>query len=181
MDPAIRYNRLPDSGTTLETLRSAIAFEHRTVRVYGVTHFQPRLTKWYGPWPYTYSGLTWDPCELPPLVESLRQQVEASTGGRFDSVLCNLYRDGRDTVSWHSDDEPLFGQDPEIASLSFGIGRKFQMRHTKTGERQDYTLMDGDLLYMGRGVQQAWQHRVPREAKVSGSRINLTFRFAGVR
>lgn len=178
MSQDIRYNRLVDFETSFEAVQAAIAFEHRVVRVWGADHFQPRLTKWYGPLPYRYSGLTWDACELPPLIEQLRRRVEAQTGGRFNSVLCNLYRDGRDTVSWHSDDETHLGPDPEIASLSFGVGRRFQLRHKETGERREFTLMDGDLLYMGRGVQRVWQHRVPREGRVVGVRLNLTFRQA---
>jgi len=171
---------LVDSGATFEKLLAIIPFEHRTVRVFGATHFQPRLTKWYGPVPYTYSGLTWEPCEFPPLVEKLRRKVEIATGGRFNSVLCNLYRDGRDTVSWHSDDEPLFGSNPEVASLSYGGPREFQLCHKVTGDRQRYLLGDEDLLFMARGVQEAWQHRLPRVKNPVPPRINLTFRFAGV-
>jgi alkylated DNA repair dioxygenase AlkB len=115
---------------------------------------------------------------MPPAVEQLRQMVENRTGGRFNSVLCNLYRDGSDTVSWHSDDETFLGPDPEIASLTFGASRRFQLRHKVTGERQEYQLGNRDLLYMGRGVQAEWQHRVPREGRVAEARLNLTFRNA---
>jgi alkylated DNA repair dioxygenase AlkB len=171
----ITHTQLPTS-VTFEVLRAAIPFEQRSVRVYGVTHPQPRLTKWYGPTPYAYSGLTWEATELPPVVETLRLAVQAATGGRFNSVLCNLYRDGRDTVGWHSDDEALFGRRPEVASLSFGAARVFQMRNHGTGERLAFSLASGDLLYMGRGVQEVWQHSLPRTAKPVGPRINLTFR-----
>ncbi len=178
MSPSIRYSRLVDCQETFESLRDVIAFEQRAVTVYGAQHLQPRLTKWYGPVSYGYSHLLWEACPLPPAVERLRQLVEAQTGGRFNSVLCNLYRDGRDTVSWHSDDEKFLGPDPEIASLSFGVGRRFQLRHKVTGERLEYLLSEGDLLYMGRGCQAVWQHRIPREGKVVGVRLNLTFRNA---
>ncbi len=178
MEPAIRYSPSVDCQQTFDTLRTAIAFEQRSVTVYGSTHPQPRLTKWYGPVQYGYSHLMWEPCGMPPEVKELHQLVERQTGGRFNSVLCNLYRDGRDTVSWHSDDETFLGPDPEIASLTFGASRRFQLRHKVTGEKQEYQLADRDLLYMGRGVQALWQHRIPREGKVVGARLNLTFRNA---
>jgi len=165
-------------GPSYDDVLNAIAFEQRSVVVYGKEYPQPRLTKWYAPVPYEYSRLRWEPCEMPPLIEQLRKDVEKSTGGRFNSVLCNLYRDEQDTVSWHSDDETFLGKDPEIASLSFGSARKFQLKNKKTDERIEYVLEDGDLLYMGRGVQSEWMHRVPRENKVTGPRINLTFRYA---
>jgi alkylated DNA repair dioxygenase AlkB len=178
MEPLIRYSPSVDCPQTFDSLRTAIALEQRSVTVYGSTHPQPRLTKWYGPVPYAYSRLTWEPCPMPPEVEQLRQLVEALTGGQFNSVLCNFYRGGQDTVSWHSDDETFLGPNPEIASLSFGASRRFQLRHKVTGERLEYLLADRDLLYMGRGVQATWQHRIPREGRVVGSRLNLTFRNA---
>lgn len=174
----IHYSRLDNCGETIDTLRAAIAFEQRSVTVYGSTHPQPRLTKWLGPVRYGYSHLMWEPCDFPPAVERLRQMVEIVTGGQFNSCLCNLYRDGQDTVNWHSDDETFLGPDPEIASLTFGASRRFQLRHKVTGERLEYPLGDRDLLYMGRGVQALWQHRIPREGKVVGPRLNLTFRNA---
>lgn len=178
MAPTIRYMPEVDCLETFDSLRAVIAFEQRSVVVYGTSHPQPRLTKWYGPVSYAYSRLTWEPCEMPPAVEQLRQRVERLTGGRFNSCLCNLYRDGSDTVNWHSDDETFLGPNPEIASLSFGEPRRFQLRHKQTGERQEYQLGNRDLLYMGRGVQAEWQHRIPREGRVAGARLNLTFRNA---
>ena len=157
-------------------LRSAIAWHQRSVRVYGKSHPQPRLTCWYGPCAYTYSGLTWPALEMPADVELLRQLCERATGERFDSVLCNLYRDGSDTVGWHADDEPLFGGDPVVASLSFGAARKFAMKRRDGSERRNFMLEDGDLLAMGRGVQRDWLHSVPRTRRAVGERINMTFR-----
>jgi alkylated DNA repair dioxygenase AlkB len=115
---------------------------------------------------------------MPPLIDQLRQQVEAETGGRFNSVLCNLYRDGQDTVSWHSDDETFLGPNPEIASLTFGASRPFQLKHKTTKERLEFQLGDGAILYMGRGVQADWQHRIPRTNHQVSPRLNLTFRHA---
>jgi alkylated DNA repair dioxygenase AlkB len=113
---------------------------------------------------------------MPPIVAGLLTSVERLTGGRYNSVLCNLYRDGRDTVGWHSDDEPLFGSDPEVASLSFGGARTFQLRHKTTKALESYSLGDHDVLFMGRGVQAEWEHRLVRTAKPVPARINLTFR-----
>ena len=158
-------------------LRMAIAFEQRSVRVFGKVHPQPRLTAWYGPCAYTYSGLTLAAQPMPRLIERLRMEcVQRSGGVQFNSVLCNLYRDGSDTVGWHADDEPLFGGDPVVASMSFGASRRFCLKHREAGERRNYVLNDGSLLVMGRGVQREWLHSVPRTKRKIGARINLTFR-----
>lgn len=171
------WQRTIDTRVTFEELWVDIPFEQRSVRVYGKTYPQPRLTKWYGPKKYTYSGLTWEPAEMPPVVEGLLMLVGQATGGYFNSVLCNYYRDGSDMIHWHSDDELEFGEDPEVASLSFGAPRIFRMRRKDDHKIiQTFELGDRSLLFMPRGTQRDWEHTVPKTAK-SGRRINLTFRY----
>ena len=63
------------------------------------------------------------------LLARMRQDVEAATGYRYNSVLLNLYRDQHDSVGWHSDNERELGGDPVIASLSLGATRSFRLRH----------------------------------------------------
>lgn len=161
---------------TFEDMRQAIVWEQRSVRVFGKLHPQPRLTKWYGEVAYTYSGLSWAPEAMPELVDGVRRRVEAMTGERFNSVLCNLYRDGSDCVGWHADDEPIFGGDPVVASVTFGAARTFKLRRNDGTGLESYELTDGSLLVMGKGVQPGWKHSVPRTSKPCGERINLTFR-----
>ena len=166
------------ASPTQAEVKQAVDWQHREVTVYGKKHLQPRLTCWYGAVPYVYSGLRWEARSLPPILESLRERIEKATGYRFNSVLCNLYRDGSDTVGWHSDNEPLFGDDPTVASLSFGATRKFQFK-PKKGKKSaivNYDLTHGSLLLMGKGVQRDWLHTLPRTALPTEERINLTFR-----
>lgn len=58
----------------------------------------------------------------------LKERIEEFSGYAFNSLLCNLYRNEKDSVDWHSDDEPSLGKNPIIASLSFGATRTFEMR-----------------------------------------------------
>ena len=96
----------------------------------------------------------------------------------FNSVLLNLYRDGKDAVSWHQDNEPELGKQPIIASLSFGEARKFQFKHKSRKDiaRFAVTLTHGSLLVMRGKTQEYWQHQIPKTSKPIGPRINLTFR-----
>ena len=105
-------------------------------------------------------------------------------GVTFDGCLANLYRDGKDTVVWHADDEPEMG-DPLIASVSLGAARDFCFRRVhKTPalasamlpNKLKVSLAPGSLLVMGRGVQSEWQHSLPRRKGVSAPRVNLTYR-----
>ena len=95
----------------------------------------------------------------------------------FTSVLLNRYRTGRDSVAWHSDDEPESGGEPVIASVSFGGTRTFQLRYKR---HKDLTasveLTHGSLLVMRGPTQHHWVHRIPKTAREVAERINLTFR-----
>jgi alkylated DNA repair dioxygenase AlkB len=139
----------------------------------------PRLQAWYGETNsrYGYSGLALNPLPWTPLLATLKARIEVIADTTFNSVLVNYYRDGRDSVSWHSDDEKELGKDPVIASLSFGASRNFALRHrNEKGQKFTCALTNGSLLVMGAGIQRNWQHQVPKQPAVCEGRINLTFR-----
>jgi alkylated DNA repair dioxygenase AlkB len=96
----------------------------------------------------------------------------------FNSVLVNLYRDGRDSMGFHSDDEPELGENPEIASVSFGATRRFILapKRKQRGARVQLELTHGSLLLMRGRCQHEFRHAIPKSANVEAPRINLTFR-----
>jgi alkylated DNA repair dioxygenase AlkB len=136
----------------------------------------PRLTAWHGAAGYVYSGIRMTPTPWnPPLLE-IKAVAEACAGQPFNSVLLNLYRDGRDSVSWHADNEPGLGRDPVIASVSLGATRRFQMKHRTRNLRLSLDLPQGSCLVMAGATQHHWLHQVPKTSRPVGPRINLTFR-----
>ncbi|WP_345814762.1 alpha-ketoglutarate-dependent dioxygenase AlkB [Paraburkholderia sp. PREW-6R] len=139
----------------------------------------PRLTAWQGEPDavYVYSGIRNVPQPWTPAVAELKAAAEATSGARFNSVLINRYRSGTDSMGWHADREPELGKEPVIASVSLGVARTFDLRHNRTGVVQSYSLKGGSLLVMKGDTQAEWRHRVPKEPRVSGERINLTFRW----
>ena len=140
---------------------------------------QPRLVAWFGDpgAAYTYSGLQLVPEPWSERLGSLRARTEGAAGHPFNSVLCNLYRDGNDSMGLHADAEPELGPNPVIASVSLGATRRFVLRHAKDrGERLDLDLAGGSLLVMSGTTQHFWRHGVPKQKKITDSRINLTFR-----
>ena len=179
-------NFLPESeaSTLRAQLTADIAWEQRAIRMFGRELPQPRLTAWHGDPAarYTYSGLTWEPRPWTPALLDLRQRVAAATGARFNSVLLNYYRDGRDSMGWHADDEPELGPSPVIASLSLGATRRFRLRPIgpKAGalaQPLGLDLPNGSLLLMRGPTQHCWQHALPKTARPTGPRLNLTFRW----
>lgn len=143
---------------------------------------QPRLTSWCSDpgVQYTYSGLRMDPSEWHPGLSDLRRRVEDELGQSFNSVLINAYRDGRDSMGWHSDDEAELGPAPCIASVSLGATRRFLLREkaakSKPRKSTGIDLSHGDLLVMANDSQSRWQHSLARTRKPVGLRLNLTFR-----
>lgn len=157
-------------------LQAETAWRQESARIMGRTVPIPRLTAWHGEAGYVYSGIRLEPLPWTPPLLALRAIAEGLAGQSFNSVLLNLYRDGRDGVSWHADDEPGLGPDPLIASLSLGAGRRFQLRHRITRERAEVVLTHGSCLLMGGTIQHHWQHQIPKTTRPVGPRINLTFR-----
>ena len=182
------YNFLEqdDQQWMFDQLRAEIPWEERKVVIRGMSFDQPRLTSWFGSFPYTYSGLTLQPYQWSPLLEVIRDRIQAETGLTFNSMLANLYRDCKDSVDWHCDDEPSLGPRPIIASISLGDTRTFELRKKPIGEDEEtgyqfaqhikVPLPSGSLLVMSGATQLDWQHRVPKEYHDREPRINLTFR-----
>ena len=134
----------------------------------------PRMVAWYGTQEETGENtLAWTPA-----LSELRLQVEKETGLKFNAVLLNLYRNGNDSVAWHSDKEHRIGSNPNIASLTFGQTRPFKFRHKTNPDvgQVKIPLHHGTLLLMSGTTNTHWEHHIPKSAKQMLPRINLTFR-----
>ncbi|MEO6636792.1 MAG: alpha-ketoglutarate-dependent dioxygenase AlkB [Ginsengibacter sp.] len=148
--------------------------------VYGTEHNTPRLTAWYGDagTEYTFSGNKMHPFSWTDDLLFIKEKVDKESGVVFNSVLLNLYRNGKDSVGWHRDNEKEFGTNPVITSVSFGETRPFHLKHKfkKDQEKVIIPLTHGSLLIMKGKTQHYWEHQVPKTAKDISPRINLTFR-----
>jgi alkylated DNA repair dioxygenase AlkB len=169
-----------ESDACFSELLDLVEWEQHLIRIRGREVASPRLSAWYGD-PgahYRYSGLSLEPRPwLPPILE-LKTKVEGACDAPFNSVLLNLYRDGADSMGWHSDDEPELGERPVIASLSLGATRRFRLRHRRRKDLEPVAidLESGSLLIMQGDTQRFWKHQVPKTKRTVEPRINLTFR-----
>lgn len=161
------------------SLMQEINWQTEQIRLYGKTHLVPRLMAWHGDEgaAYRYSGVDHEPRPWNQTLADLRNALFSEFQLNFNSVLLNLYRDGKDSMGWHSDDEPELGMQPVIASISLGQARKLRFRK-KINRREtvDVSLPHGSLLLMYGNCQHEWQHHLPKTAKQIKPRINLTFR-----
>ena len=171
--------QLPLPASNAEVMAQLIAdtpWRTEIVTVYGKQHPQPRLSAAYGDARYTYSGLTIEPLPWTPLLLTIKVAVEGVTGIAFNSVLLNYYRNERDSMGMHSDDERELGRNPVVASVSFGATRTFILRHKVTQHTLKLDLRDGYLLLMAGALQHHWQHGINKSTRLMGERVNLTFR-----
>ena len=158
---------LPDHGAVFDLLLSDAPWRQRERRMYDRTVLEPRMVA-------GWSGLSLP--DLPPRLEQLRSALSAHYRVDFDSVLVNLYRDGRDGVAWHGDTVRKTLRDPLVATVSLGERRRFLLRPGSSGPAtRTFTPGGGDLLVMGGACQHLWQHTVPKAAR-AGARMSITLR-----
>jgi alkylated DNA repair dioxygenase AlkB len=164
----------------LGLLIAEVPWRSEEVAMWGRKIPQPRLTAWHGDAGsvYTYSGIELHPAPWTSMLLDLKARIEDATGSAFNSVLLNYYRDNRDSIGFHSDDEPELGEQPVIASLSLGEERTFILKHkrSRTIEPVRLRLASGSLLLMKGDTQRHWRHGILKESRPCGPRVNLTFR-----
>lgn len=182
--PCLRHWRgwlgAAEADDWLERLRLEVPWKQESITVYGRRHAMPRLTCWMADpgCGYRYSGLENAIEPWTPLISAIRRRVAAAAAQEFNSLLLNFYRDGRDAMGWHADDEAELDPEACIASLSLGASRtlRFRPRQRNTAPTLALELGHGDLLLMDPPTQRHWQHGLPRRLKVDAPRLNLTFR-----
>lgn len=164
-----------------DQLMATIAWETHRIRIYGREVDSPRLSCWIGDpdATYVYSRTRFEPHPWTPALAALRARVEEACATRFNSVLANLYRNGQDSMGWHSDNEPELGGQPVIASVSLGAVRRFRLRAKRGEAKREMHVVElghGSLLRMAGDTQHLYVHDLPKTKAAAGPRINLTFR-----
>lgn len=165
-----------ESDRYYDLLLHQTAWREYEMEIFDKTVKAPRMIAWYEDKENT--AATENVPDWTPELLKIRKRVEKQTALDFNSVLLNLYRNGNDSVAWHSDKEGNSGPNPVIASVTFGETRMFKLRHKfrKDIAPLEIPLHHGTFLLMGGTTNSFWQHHVPKTSKEVLPRINLTFR-----
>ncbi|WP_290696633.1 alpha-ketoglutarate-dependent dioxygenase AlkB [Lacinutrix sp.] len=168
-----------ESQLFFDTILNNTNWQQDDITVFGKTYAQPRLTALFANnnKPYSYSNITMLPEVFTENLIKIKSKIETKTEAKFTTCLANLYRDGNDSNGWHADNEKELGEDPVIASVTFGAARFFNLKHRKDKTlKQKLLLENGSLLLMQGKTQQHWLHQIAKTKKEVEPRINLTFR-----
>lgn len=168
-----------ESDFYMKQLLQEYQYKQLLIHIYDKDVLQPRLTAFCGEsgvgLEYSEETLKVQPWSTN--LQVLRERVEKVAGVKFTHALLNLYRDGKDSVSWHRDKERNWGAEPVIASLSMGAARTFQFRnYEEKSVTRSVELTPGSLLIMKGATQRCWEHQIAKTSKRIGPRLNITFR-----
>jgi alkylated DNA repair dioxygenase AlkB len=173
------FLNVQDSAELFQNLLQMSTWQEDTITVFGKTYLQPRLTAFYGDndLKYSYSNIKLKTNSWTPTLLHLKSEIEKVAKTAFNSVLLNLYRDGKDSNGWHADNEKELGKNPIIASITLGSERFFHLKHNSNSEyKAKIKLENGSLLLMKGGTQHFYKHQIPKTMQTIDARINLTFR-----
>jgi len=159
-------------------LSTEIPWQQDVVKLFGKTYITDRKVAWYAekPFIYRYSGQSKIALPFSPTLLDIKLRVEKLTGSEYNACLLNFYHSGSEGMGWHSDNEKSISPNSSIASVSLGALRKFQFKHKTHGQKIDIILDSGSVLDMREETQEFWLHALPKNTKIKGERINLTFR-----
>ena len=163
---------------TFSSLLNKLDLRQESIRLFGKTVLQPRLSRFYSDSgvSYVYSNQEFHGEKWTKELLALNHSIQKLTSHNFNSALVNYYRDGNDSMGLHADNEPELGTNPTIASVNFGASRKMVFRKNGTKEKVEVVLNNGDLLIMSGALQHNWKHEIPKQRKIKEPRLNITFR-----
>lgn len=168
------------SDELMEKSLTDIPWKQERIHIAGKLIPIPRLQCWLGDSDahYSYSKINMSPEPWPDFLCEIKSRIELLSAHSYNSVLANYYRDGSDSVDWHSDDEDELGSEAVIASLSLGTSRVFELKHRykKQLRSMKISLPHGSVLIMKGCTQQFWRHRIAKVKDLHEPRINFTFR-----
>ena len=167
-----------ESWDLFDHLKNNLPWQQGKLNMFGNKVLTPRLECFLADpnKAYSYSGQILKTVPWNELLENLKNHLNKQFKLTLNACLANYYRDGQDKVGWHADDEANLGKLPTIASISLGSSRTFQIRDNSTKKIKSILLKHGSLVLMKSSFQEEYQHQIPQEKQVLGSRINLTFR-----
>jgi hypothetical protein len=117
--------------------------------------------------------------EMCNIVKEILSEVEHKTKiNGLNHVLIQLYRDGSDNISAHSDKTLDIDRNTPIINVSIGADREMtiELKENKS-VKQKIPLINNTALIFGLKTNEKWKHEIKKQMnEIVGERISLTFR-----
>lgn len=155
-----------ESAALFAHLQRTLSWAQETMWMYDHSVAVPRLLARFAP-----------DEPLPDQLRDVKQRAEALVQATFNAVSVQYYRDGSDSVAWHSDHTEDLVERPYVALVSLGAVREMQIR-SKGKPRRSFSvdLEAGSLLVMGGLAQEQWEHHIPKVLRSIAPRISIALR-----
>jgi alkylated DNA repair dioxygenase AlkB len=148
----------------------------------GKTYMERRITSWISNhghnFRYSNKVMTSPVGQMPPITESIRYRLGELLDVSFDSVLLNIYMDGKSGMHYHSD--PLYDEwQSEAAVVSFGDTRELVFREIANKDNKySFPMNNGDVMFMFGDCQTEYEHclKTMKDAESAGPRLSLVFK-----
>ena len=127
--------------------------------------------------PRLYGGLSRAQADAEPMFRFTRLILDARYRVQLTGPSLVYYRDGRDSMGFHRDDEMRWVDHTIIAGLAFGATRPFQLVARSGGPVTSIDIAAGDLYVMGGRCQADWYHGVPKIPEGCGPKISAVWRW----
>ena len=161
------------------SLRELNGWRQDFIRIFGKAQPLPRLHRWFADseQSYRWSGIEMNPEPFPDYLREILARLWERTGIQFDTALGNLYRDGKDSIRFHRDDEKVFGDNPTVTMLTFGAERELKFKRPDNRALDtSYVIKSGSLFMMMGSVQKKYFHGIERNLDIKEGRYSVTFR-----
>jgi alkylated DNA repair dioxygenase AlkB len=153
------------SGHLFDELMETATWEQRSRWMYERKVLEPRLTA-------EYPDIAASPQEL---LHTVAETLSDYYGVDYRRIWINLYRNHRDSTSWHGDPIGKLQETSTVPVLSLGATRRFLIKPAEGGKSLSLTVASGDLVVMGGRSQRDWRHSVPKQATAAGPRVSVNF------
>jgi hypothetical protein len=106
-------------------------------------------------------------------LKEITKKTNEALGRNYNTILMNVYKDGKDCIGGHKDNENGWVENTGFATLAFGCERPFMIEKDKVRKR--ILHKNGWVIEMPYPMNHHYLHSVPA-CKSDRWRISLTFR-----
>ena len=109
-------------------------------------------------------------------LKEITEKVNKELNTNYNTILMNVYKDGKDCIGQHKDKEDGWVESTGFATLAFGATRNFDIINDETEILTRIPHKSGYIINMNYPLNSENTHGIPSQPRVKTERVSLTFR-----